>query len=98
MTATGRMCSFEACGRVVYAKRLCRSHYQNQRAGKELKPIRTHSRPAGSKPCSFEGCTEGAYAKSLCKPHYLQKRRGTELIEVKVPGYCQHCAHCNPQP
>lgn len=34
------MCKFEECGREVIAKGLCPTHYQQQRRGGPLKPIR----------------------------------------------------------
>lgn len=39
-------CSYEECGRKPIAKTLCISHYQQQLAGKELKPIRKYGEAA----------------------------------------------------
>jgi hypothetical protein len=36
-----KLCSFEGCGKKAFCKGLCAAHYQQQRAGKELKPLQT---------------------------------------------------------
>ena len=50
-------CRFEGCTRPVHVKKcgLCRGHYQQQWAGKELTPLLTRHRftaPAGYKVCT----------------------------------------------
>lgn len=80
-------CSFEGCSRDVYAKELCRPHYEQRRVGKDLRPL-YETRPAV---CVFGGCERSVYCKDLCKPHYEQQRVGKELRPLleTLPTVCK---------
>jgi Recombination endonuclease VII len=71
-------CEFGGCERPSTSRDLCDAHYQQWRAGKELRPIRNRTRRTPAI-CIFEGCDRPTRADSLCYPHYQQKARGGEL-------------------
>lgn len=48
-TKTTRLCEFPGCGRHLKSRHYCEVHWNQKRAGKELKTIR-HRRPDGSPP------------------------------------------------
>lgn len=55
--ATGRACEFSGCNRPHSAKGYCNTHYQQQRRGRELVPIKdrvpaTHRNTRGQKRCA----------------------------------------------
>lgn len=79
-------CSFDGCSRKVYAKELCRPHYEQQRVGKDLQPL-YETRPTV---CTFEGCERPVHCKGLCKPHYEQQRAGKDLRPLleALPTVC----------
>lgn len=47
---TPKVCSFPGCGRQATRKSLCPTHYQQQKAGRQLVPIYSKCRPFGSPP------------------------------------------------
>lgn len=76
-----KQCQFEECNRKVEAKGLCHTHYQQQRAGKPLTPIRLKDAGRG---CKADGCTAKHYAGGLCQSHYeYMRRHGTLDIAIK---------------
>jgi hypothetical protein len=103
-------CSFEGCGRKHFGKGLCQTHYAQQRAGKQLTPIK----PAGAHHvgCVIPGCTNPHQAKGYCKKHYQthvplseRKRRHERGCKVEgckgfhyAKGYCHkhHSKYCGP--
>ena len=58
-----KICRFRGCDRVVVAKKLCRSHYDQHRRGKRLHPL---DRPISQEICSKEDCTRRAFHDGLC--------------------------------
>lgn len=76
-----RVCNFNGCEKTVHCKGLCKTHYEQQRCGKELTAIG----PKPRKPCGFHGCENVSLAKGLCNAHYKQHRNGDELRPIKIP-------------
>jgi hypothetical protein len=74
-------CSFETCNRNVYAFDLCNGHYQQNRKGINLKPLR--HRHGATDACSFSGCQKDPKAHGYCSGHYAQKRAGRPMTELK---------------
>lgn len=73
-------CSGPECQRPIYTRGLCRGHYQQDRKGKPLQPLRDINR--NDSPCSFDGCERSVVAKGLCDTHYSQQRRSGELKPI----------------
>jgi hypothetical protein len=97
MTRDGS-CSFPDCGRSIYAKRLCATHYQQQRTGKDLAPIGVSRRRTGA--CEVDGCVRAVWARGVCQRHYDVKRN--ESLRQPCPGCespmspgSQRCSRCH---
>jgi hypothetical protein len=89
MRSSGRKeCSFSGCGRAVKARGYCNGHYQQAKAGKELKPLQVKRDPQGRvkgrSRCSFNGCKRDALCWGLCDGHYQQKKAGRGLQPIQV--------------
>lgn len=82
-----KVCSFPDCGRKVIGRGLCAGHYDQQRRGKDLTPIRARRKPttadetpaepepAATGPrCTVTGCDREPIVKGLCAPHYNESR------------------------
>jgi hypothetical protein len=87
-------CSFKGCSRKVRAKGLCKTHYENQKAGKTLKPI---GKRVQQKHCSFPECDRPHFSKGYCKSHDQQRRRGIELKALYQSKNTYRCTieNCN---
>ncbi|MYT61584.1 hypothetical protein GTW29_33555 [Streptomyces sp. SID7834] len=90
-------CSFEDCGKPIATRKsgLCSGHYQQQRNGLELTPLRSKARNGeqGIKPaCSFSGCGKSARYTTLglCDAHYQQQLRGVELMPLEARKSYSH--------
>lgn len=77
---TGRICGFEGCGRPHYARNVCEPHYQQLKAGKELRPLRVRM-PVGGE-CAFLDCGRPNAAAGFCWTHYEMSRTGQELRPI----------------
>jgi hypothetical protein len=83
----GRRCSFDGCGRPSYGWGLCQAHYQQARAGKELRPVGYYKRGrgrGGPTSCVFPRCGRLVHAHGYCQGHDAQMRRGKELRPLRV--------------
>lgn len=81
-----KICSFEGCDRKVYAKALCRAHYDQRLRGSELKPIKGTVPKEPKRQCLAPGCErdEYIYRLQLCQGHYQQHRlKGLSPEEMK---------------
>lgn len=90
------MCSFEQCDRKVIAKGLCPTHYQQQRRGGPLKPIRVPvDRPNDTycRTCQTQKTREDFYLRvdgrlqsecSVCQRKRSSGRRREEREAVKL--------------
>ena len=65
-------CSYTTCGNPVFARGICRKHYEQER-------LETAS------PCSVSGCQEKAYRGDLCAAHYREKQKASKPL-CTVPG------------
>jgi hypothetical protein len=83
-------CLFPDCGRRVLRFGLCPSHYNQQRVGEELRPIRAKraNRTVGTNTCLFGSCEAVDWKRGYCRQHYEQLAKGRPLKSVKVykPG------------
>lgn len=68
------MCLFKDCGRDVWAKGLCKSHYNQQWNGRPLKPLPTERRKRGSGTMTEEG-----YIKIWCN---IEKKRVSQHRQI----------------
>ncbi len=67
-------CKVEGCGRLRYAKGLCRIHYQRARKnGDPNRPVRVWKY---ERPCKEEGCGRPAHSRGWCKAHHHRWVRG----------------------
>jgi hypothetical protein len=86
-----RLCFFPGCGRPLYAKGLCQSHYCQQLRTGELRPLGSRHRIRAE--CDFDGCDQLARARGLCPAHYRQKRKGQPLHPLRpfygTKGVCR---------
>lgn len=69
-------CSDRGCGNPVFARGLCRKHYEQERL-------------ATAAPCSFSGCQNKAYRGDLCAEHYREKQKTLRPM-CTVPGCTDH--------
>ena len=69
-------CSYASCGNPVFARGICRKHYEQER-------LETAA------PCSFVGCQNKAYRGDLCDKHYREKQTKLRPICI-VPGCTNH--------
>lgn len=65
-------CSHVNCGNPVFARGICRKHYEQERL-------------ATAAPCSFSGCKNKAYRGDLCAEHYRAKQKSSRPT-CTVPG------------
>lgn len=66
-TATGQCCSVRRCYGAIYAKGLCKTHYQF---------TKNHRKPKGkADKCSVDGCERAWTAQGLCQMHYWRKKK-----------------------
>ena len=89
------VCRYETCDLPVLVKKvgLCSGHYQQQRRGTPLKPLR--GKPEGK--CDYILCNRDAQTKGLCNAHYCQKYRGEELkpLSKRWSNKGHKCAECS---
>ena len=69
-------CSYTNCGNPVFARGICRKHYEQER-------LETAA------PCSFLGCNNKAYRGDLCAEHYRAKQKAAKPI-CTVAGCTNH--------
>lgn len=64
------------CGRKVYARSLCKAHYNSALQGKntnyEIAKYAKHNAQTG---CEVEDCEREFYADGKCKPCYMKAHR-----------------------
>ena len=73
-------CSFPSCSRSSASKGLCKGHYQQTKAGRELQPLRTLDL---AKTCAAPGCSLRAVCNGLCDGHYQQQRGSKPLTPLR---------------
>jgi hypothetical protein len=72
-----RKCFIPQCEEIIFAKNLCRKHYQK------------HLEDTSPKRCSLEDCDRVVYGNNLCKKHYERERR-RKLREKNKGGTVIH--------
>lgn len=77
-------CNFPSCTHDSYGKGLCNAHYQQQRRGEELRPLRPRRRKNEEpKPCTVPECGRPQYGKGFCAAHHLQHHTGREIRPLR---------------
>lgn len=85
-------CSVSGCDGVVECRGMCAAHYQRQRSGKPLVPIKRQTNRGRAPSCSVPDCQNPVGkkgARGLCPTHYSRARNGTPLeapIQKRIPG------------
>ena len=81
-----RFCEYESCAKPLYAKGLCKMHYERKR--KHGDPSVNLAQDLAIKVCSVEGCKNPHWARGYCSSHYRSFRRhGDPLIRKQAsPG------------
>lgn len=69
-------CSHANCGNPVFARGICRKHYEQERL-------------ATAAPCSISGCKNKAFRGNLCAEHYRAKQKSAKPI-CTVAGCTNH--------
>lgn len=80
-----QICKFPECGRPVMARQLCQTHYQQQRRGEELRPVKEQKRVLAG-PCKGPECGHYARYGGLCWAHRQQILKSQELRPLREPG------------
>ncbi len=76
-------CTYLGCANRVSAKKLCAAHYEQQRRGKDLTPLRSYVIGGTSGVCHFNGCTRRAKHMHLCSGHHKQVKNGDALRPIR---------------
>ncbi len=71
-----RECTYEKCGNPVFARGICRKHYDRERLAK-------------ADPCSIDNCTAPASKRGMCDSHYQAWRIRQQPL-CKVDGCTEH--------
>lgn len=77
------LCAYHDCGRAVYCRKVCRSHYGQLRAGKPLTPVRWRWGAKVGAVCDFKECDKDVQSSGLCRGHYAQQQRGASLRPLR---------------
>lgn len=77
-----RQCTYEGCGRDLYIKGLCKTHYMMQWRGEELRPIRPVKRYAAPGP-GLKICTSCERVKKVETSFYKRSSSGEPLSSCK---------------
>ena len=77
-----KICTFDGCDKVVYAKALCNGHYTQQRLGRPLTPLEPRVRRA-TKGCDFPRCSNLKSSGPYCSGHDRQFKAGKPLTNLQ---------------
>jgi len=98
-SSTPQICKFTGCSRRVKTRGYCNGHYQQHKAGAELRPLQekrgSDGRLLGTGTCSFLGCENPLSSWGLCDGHYQQKRAGKNLTPLQVIRHGCSVPRCN---
>lgn len=84
------MCTFEDCDRQVFAKELCKTHYQQRIKGMPLSPLTKGTAPTGERmECGHPPCTRLSENRGYCQTHYKQSLSGAPLRDIPDRGECE---------
>jgi hypothetical protein len=90
------LCSVEGCGRRIFRRGLCSSHYERLRKTGDVqadKPLREFQ---ASDMCAVEGCSVAPVAKGLCGRHYSQARSDAPKVDPGPSKACTACGQVKP--
>ncbi|MFJ3212683.1 endonuclease domain-containing protein [Streptomyces flaveolus] len=81
-------CSFDSCDRPFYARwkkevPYCKTHYEQARQGKPLRPIRKMLTRGTYVECQFTGCGLPHSSGGYCDGHYQQDQKGGPLKPLR---------------
>lgn len=76
-----KICVFPECGRPIMSRDLCQTHYQQQRRGEELRPIKKQNRVLAGQ-CRGPECDSYARYSGLCWAHKRQQDKGQDLYPL----------------
>lgn len=82
-------CCFLGCGRPGHARRdgvlLCKTHYEQARTGRPLKPIKAKAKAGQYTGCRFDDpqCDRPHSSDGYCSTHYQQKNDGKPLTRIR---------------
>lgn len=88
-----KICRKRDCERSVYARALCKSHYEQRRIAARSGSRRRQRRPNRLKICRKRSCDRPIYARAWCKRHYDQHR-----IASRPVGWCNATRHRKRRP
>ena len=77
------LCHGPECARPVHCLNLCKTHYEQARQGKPLRPIQTFVPRGTIGECTFPGCNRPHSSRGLCAAHYGQFKRGGPLKPIR---------------
>ena len=80
-TNKNTICSIEECNDLVYAKKLCKAHYEKQRKVEIKREYEQGNK--NIKSCKVNGCQEISRTKGYCSRHYKQVLKHGEIISVE---------------
>jgi len=81
MKKSASPCAFPGCSNDAVARGLCHGHYQQQRRGLDLRPLRAYSQ--GPRKCSVPGCENPVWSKDLCNACGKQFERSGDYVGVR---------------
>lgn len=87
------ICAFDGCENPVHVKKfgLCKPHYQQKQAGKDMTPVPVEVLT----PCALPGCEGYARSRGLCNVHASIgckfKLETADLIRAYAPRKCDAC-------
>lgn len=91
-------CAIQGCDRPWFCLEWCRGHYEAQRKGRELKPLRVWYR--GAK-CAIPFCQRKSVARGRCQSHYFfefyhrrRRRNGGTFTLQEFLDLCDRYGNC----
>jgi len=77
-------CSFIGCEKKIISRNFCSGHYEQNRRGKTLSPLRNKTPIGVFVKCSQDGCGKKSEARGMCEGHYKK------IIQCHTKSYKLH--------